>query len=91
MAGPTTSPRPKARPLAPAKSPRPASKPNAAEAGAVARGNRSSKYEAEDLAIRKLSQENKMKCGGKVSKMAVGGKVRGMGAAKKGGKFSKNG
>lgn len=82
--------------LAPKKSPRPLAKPSNlkqrnTEAGAVERGNRSSKYEAEDLAIRKLSQENKMKCGGKVSKMATGGKVRGMGAAKKGGGFSKNG
>lgn len=31
------------------------------------------------------------KCGGSVGKMATGGKVRGMGAAKKGGGFSKNG
>lgn len=82
--------------LAPKKSPRPLAKPSNlkqrnAEAGAVSRGNRSSKYESEDLAIRKLSQENKMKRGGKVTKKATGGMCRGMGAAKKGGKYSKNG
>lgn len=32
-----------------------------------------------------------MKKGGVVKKMAMGGKCRGMGAASKGGKFSKNG
>lgn len=31
------------------------------------------------------------KCGGSVGKMATGGRARGMGAAKKGGGFSKNG
>jgi hypothetical protein len=33
----------------------------------------------------------KMAKGGKTSKMAMGGKCRGMGAATKGGNFSKNG
>jgi len=33
----------------------------------------------------------KMAKGGKTSKMAMGGKARGMGAATKGGNFSKNG
>lgn len=32
-----------------------------------------------------------MKKGGKVDKMAMGGKCRGMGAAKKGGSYGKNG
>lgn len=79
--------------LAPKKSPFPKAKPKNlkqrnAEAGAVARGNTSSKYEAEDLKLRDM---NKKACGGKMRKMATGGKVRGMGAATKGGNFSKNG
>jgi hypothetical protein len=46
--------------------------------GAVDRGNRAAQLEG-------------MKYGGKVSKMSMGGKARGMGAATKGGSFSKNG
>jgi len=59
----------------------------AEEAGAVARGNRAAQREAQDY---RDFVQNKA-CGGKMKKMATGGTVRGMGAAKRGGKFSKNG
>ena len=74
MAGPTTSPRPKANPrrTPPTASPRPKTR---------------SDYEIEHAVGSSVKYQ---KCGGKV-KMATGGKVRGMGAAKKGGNFSKNG
>ena len=63
---------------APKKSPRPMKRPDdLAEGAAVARGNRASKREAG------------MKAGGKVKKMAMGGKCRGMGAATRGGNFSR--
>jgi hypothetical protein len=44
--------------------------------------------------MNRSNQTKQMKCGGKAKKMKSGGKVpccRGMGAAKRGGKFGKNG
>jgi hypothetical protein len=81
-----SSPRPKPRPeaksaLAPKTSPRPKPRPKSMEEddyGAVDRGNRAAQLEGFNY-------------GGKVSKMSMGGKARGMGAATKGGSFSKNG
>jgi hypothetical protein len=83
---PETSSRPKPRPkatsaLAPKTSSRPKPRPKSMEEddyGAVDRGNRAAQLEGFNY-------------GGKVSKMAMGGKARGMGAATKGGSFSKNG
>ena len=64
--------------LAPAASKRPTPRPDdLADGAAIARGNRASKREAG------------MKAGGKVKKMAMGGKCRGMGAATKGGNYSR--
>ena len=67
--------------LAPKTSPRPKPRPKSMEEddyGAVDRGNRAAQLEGFNY-------------GGKVSKMSMGGKARGMGAATKGGSFSKNG
>jgi hypothetical protein len=67
--------------LAPKTSPRPKPRPKSMEEddyGAVDRGNRAAQLEG-------------MNYGGKVTKMSMGGKARGMGAATKGGSFSKNG
>ena len=66
--------------LAPKTSPRPKPRPKSMEddGGAVDRGNRAAQLEGFNY-------------GGKVSKMSMGGKARGMGAATKGGSFSKNG
>ena len=67
--------------LAPKTSPRPKPRPKSMEEddyGAVDRGNRAAQLEGFNY-------------GGKVSKMAMGGKCRGMGAATKGGSFSKDG
>ena len=67
--------------LAPKTSPRPKPRPKSMEEddyGAVDRGNRAAQLEG-------------MNYGGKVTKMSMGGKCRGMGAATKGGSFSKNG
>jgi hypothetical protein len=83
---PKTSSRPKPRPkatsaLAPKTSSRPKPRPKSMEEddyGAVDRGNRAAQLEGFNY-------------GGKVSKMSMGGKARGMGAATKGGSFSKNG
>jgi hypothetical protein len=83
---PETSSRPKPRPkatsaLAPKTSSRPKPRPKSMEEddyGAVDRGNRAAQLEGFNY-------------GGKVNKMAMGGKARGMGAATKGGSFSKNG
>ena len=78
------SPRPQAR--AKPSNMRPKARParieqEAAEAGAVERGNRAAKRRAQE-------DNPKMKAGGKVKKMASGGNVcRGMGAAKRGGNF----
>jgi hypothetical protein len=67
--------------LAPKTSSRPKPRPKSMEEddyGAVDRGNRAAQLEGFNY-------------GGKVSKMSMGGKARGMGAATKGGSFSKNG
>jgi hypothetical protein len=66
--------------LAPETSSRPKPRPKSMEddGGAVDRGNRAAQLEGFNY-------------GGKVSKMSMGGKARGMGAATKGGSFSKNG
>ena len=80
---PETSSRPKPRPkatsaLAPKTSPRPKPRPKSMEEddyGAVDRGNRAAQLEG-------------MNYGGKVTKMSMGGKCRGMGAATRGGKFT---
>ena len=64
--------------LAPKTSPRPKPRPKSMEEddyGAVDRGNRAAQLEG-------------MKYGGKVTKMSMGGKCRGMGAATRGGKFT---
>ena len=64
--------------LAPKTSPRPKPRPKSMEEddyGAVDRGNRAAQLEG-------------MKHGGKVTKMSMGGKCRGMGAATRGGKFT---
>jgi hypothetical protein len=63
---------------APKKSPRPTKRPDdLAEGAAIARGDRAARRDAG------------MKAGGKVKKMAMGGKCRGMGAATKGGNYSR--
>lgn len=83
-------PRPKLKgdkpPSAPPKRPNKkiASKEDAA---AVRRGNRASRYEAEDY----RDFGGGKKAGGKVKKMAMGGKTRGCGAATKGTKYSRAG
>jgi hypothetical protein len=64
--------------LAPKTSPRPKPRPKSMEEddyGAVDRGNRAAQLEG-------------MNYGGKVTKMSMGGKCRGMGAATRGGKFT---
>jgi hypothetical protein len=64
--------------LAPNTSPRPKPRPKSMEEddyGAVDRGNRAAQLEG-------------MNYGGKVTKMSMGGKCRGMGAATRGGKFT---
>lgn len=84
--GMTASRRPKMRPedmegsrMAPKRSPRPRMRPDDMEAaGAVERGNRASMREAMDV------PPEGMMMGGKVKKMAKGGKVRGAGMASKG-------
>jgi hypothetical protein len=69
---------------APKKSPRPTKRPDdLAEGAAIARGNR------RDQGPSRREMEAGMKAGGKVKKMAMGGKCRGMGAATKGGNFSR--
>ncbi len=74
------SPRPKARPMSkmvPKSSKRPMTRTD---------------KEISDMADHSIKQGVKyQKAGGKVSKMAMGGKCRGMGAASKGGSYSKNG
>jgi hypothetical protein len=67
--------------LAPKTSPRPKPRPKSMEEddyGAVDRGNRAAQLEGFNY-------------GGKVSKMSMGGKCRGMGAATRGGSFKVNG
>lgn len=69
------------------KSPRPKARPSAAPKKSPRPKTRSD-FEAQSA----LDQAAKgYKAGGKVMKKASGGMCRGMGAATKGGKFSKNG
>lgn len=75
-----TSKRPKKKPLAPRTSDRPKKK-SSSYAGAIERGNRAARMEAKENA------SMGMKKGGKVKKMAKGGKCRGMGAASRGGNY----
>lgn len=88
---PTKSKRPVARPsrMAPKKSPRPKARPNddMQARGALRRANNAAEMEADDA---KMFAPKRKACGGKMKKMATGGTVRGMGAAKKGGKFSRS-
>ena len=83
--GRNSSPRPRLRPSrggAPASSPRPRLRPESMEedGGAVERGNRAAMREAFD----QETLAGGMKKGGKVKKMAKGGKVRGCGMARGG-------
>ena len=72
-----TSPRPKANPNSPMKSsPRPKTNPM---------NDRMSPMSVEKRSMREMAK------GGMTKKMAMGGKCRGMGAAKRGGEYSKNG
>ena len=72
------------------KSPRPVPRPSTAEERAAAeramRANRREQGEEDDV-LRNGGRG--MKSGGKVKKMAMGGKCRGMGAATRGGNFSR--
>jgi hypothetical protein len=71
--------RPTERPSrAPAASQKPTPRPSTAEERAAA-----------ERADRAARRDAGMKAGGKVKKMAMGGKCRGMGAATKGGNFSR--
>lgn len=54
------------------------------ESKAVKRGNKGSEYNASDM---DTMPPKKNMAGGKVKKMADGGMCRGMGAAKRGGKY----
>lgn len=69
------------------KSPRPT--PNPRRSDAVARGNASARREQSDENEVLRNGGRGMKSGGKVKKMAGGGTCRGMGAASKGGKYSR--
>jgi len=82
MAAPKKSLRPKMRPQMRPQM-RPKMRPDDLEAGAaVERGNRMNELEAkEGEALMKKAY------GGKVKKMAMGGKCRGMGAATRGGNY----
>ena len=85
---PMKSKRPMARPGM-MKSKRPKARPDdlkerSAKAGAVARGNRAAQMEGQDYE----DCAKKKKSGGVVKKKS-GGMCRGMGAATKGGKYSK--
>lgn len=84
--------RPRARPTtAPRTSTRPRTRPSDLEdAGAVYRGNRA--REREERESEGLRPSKKKMAGGamKTKKYAKGGTARGMGAAKKGGKYSRS-
>lgn len=89
---PTKSMRPQARPTsAPSTSARPRTRPSDLAAGAaVGRGNRA--REREERESEGLRPPKKKMGGGamKTKKYAKGGTARGMGAAKKGGKYSRS-
>lgn len=72
------------------KSPRPVRRPStAAERAAAERGNRAARRESLEEEDIRPNNPKGMKAGGKVEKMAMGGKCRGMGAASRGGNFSR--
>lgn len=86
MPAPKTSKRPKARSSAPKKSLRPKARPEmigASRSGGTRGIDPKENYSAEDF--KKLV--GKKAYGGKVKKMASGGKCRGMGAATRGGAY----
>lgn len=72
---------------APKKSSRPT--PNPRRSDAVSRGNAAARREQSDENEVLRNGGRGMKAGGKVKKMAGGGMCRGMGAATKGGKYSR--
>ncbi|HEY7822757.1 MAG TPA: hypothetical protein VIG24_07995 [Acidimicrobiia bacterium] len=87
MAAPSKSLRPKARSkTAVMKSVRPKTRPDDLAAGAAAmRGNRIKELERKEEDMMMEAKRDRVK------KMAKGGSCRGMGAAKKGGKYSRMG
>jgi len=74
--------------LAPKKSPRPKANPKSGAPTSSPRPKTRSDYEIEHAVGSSVKYQ---KSGGKMKKMATGGMCRGMGAAKKGGKYAKNG
>ena len=92
VSGRDTSPRPTPRPSRGMKSsPRPTTRPD----DLAERAERRKAADAADAAYRAsrreaADREMGMKAGGKVKKMAMGGKCRGMGAATRGGNFSRS-
>lgn len=72
----------------PKKSPRPS--PNPRRSDPVSRGNRSNESEQSRQNDVLRNGGRGMKSGGKVKKMAKGGKCRGMGAATRGGNYSRS-
>ena len=77
MPGMKSSPRPKMRPS------------DAAERAAAERGNRAARRQQSEEEDILRNGGRGMKAGGKVKKMAMGGKCRGMGAATRGGNYSR--
>ena len=72
------------------KSPRPTPRPSTAEERAAAeRAMRAARREQSEQDDVLRNGGRGMKAGGKVKKMAMGGKCRGMGAATRGGNFSR--
>jgi hypothetical protein len=80
------SPRPKKNPFTKSMAPKKSMRPRT-------RSDKEFETEMTETVKRagRTSQPDKMAMGGKPKKMAMGGKCRGMGAAKKGGSYSKNG
>lgn len=101
MAKAPSAPPPRPKLKGDKRPPAPKPRPKLADsdaAGAVERGNRASRYEAEDYMAhgkpkKKMAggKVKKMAYGGKVKKMAMGGKTRGCGAATKGTKYNRAG
>jgi hypothetical protein len=83
--------RPTPRPSrAPAAATRPTPRPSTvAEREAAASGERQNRLEGSAYNEALKNGGRGMKAGGKVKKMAMGGKCRGMGAATKGGNYSR--
>ena len=91
MAKPPAAPpkRPASTKRNPGPPPRRPQMPTAEEAAAMERGNRAQMREAQDY--RDFGKPDKKAKGGKVKKMAMGGKTRGCGAATKGTKYTRAG